>query len=300
MSPAPWRRCEVKLEEGASGEGNATFRFAGAPAASASVADLEAWVGAELPRRLECEAEGLLYERYASRFDAMGGVAEAWIEGPKKYSPSAQLRINALGELEPVSTHDQVLGGPAGQVFLGARFPAAEPYRLAIQDAGLRVGATLRARGVLGRFSVDFVSLKEAGRWRHIGIEINLRKGGTTHTFQTLQYLTDGRYDPASGLFLTPQGAARYYYATDNLVSAAYRALTPPDLIDLAVEHDLHFDPVSQCGVTFNLIGAVSRYGKLGVVSIAGAPAEADALYRRTVQVLDASCAGANSGALSM
>ena len=35
-------------------------------------------------------------------------------------------------------------------------------------------------------------------------IELNLRKGGTTHPYLTLQFLTDGVYDAQRALFLTP------------------------------------------------------------------------------------------------
>ena len=279
-------RAVVKLEEGASGEGNAIFGYAGAPDGAA----LESWIAAELPGRLKMEAVGLTYEQYATKFAAMGGIAEAWLDGDDKRSPSAQLRITPLADLERISTHEQVLGGATGQLYLGARFPASEEYRVAIQESALRIGRVLRDKGVLGRFGVDFVCVREGGIWRHHALEINLRKGGTTHTFQTLQYLTDGRYDAASGLFLTPQGQPRFYYATDNLVKPHYRRLTPPDLIDLAIEHDLHFEPVTQQGVTFNLIGAISQFGKLGVVSIAASSEAAEALYGRTVRVLDSAC----------
>ncbi|MGO9514645.1 MAG: peptide ligase PGM1-related protein [Steroidobacteraceae bacterium] len=279
-------RAVLKLEEGASGEGNATFDFAGAP----DGATFESWIAAEMPQRLKLEAAGLTYEHYIAKFASLGGVAEAWIEGHDKSSPSAQLRINPLAGLETISTHEQVLGGATGQLYLGARFPARAEYRIAIQESALRAGRVLRDKGVLGRFSVDFVCVREGGTWRHHAIEINLRKGGTTHTFQTLQYLTDGHYDSASGLFLTQQGQLRFYYATDNLMNPHYRRLTPPDLVDLAIEHALHFDPVTQEGVTFNLIGAVSQFGKLGVVSIAASSEAADDLYSRTVRVLDAAC----------
>ena len=36
----------------------------------------------------------------------------------------------------------------------------------------------------------------DGGTWSAYAIELNLRKGGTTHPFLTLQFLTDGRYDP--------------------------------------------------------------------------------------------------------
>ena len=45
-------------------------------------------------------------------------------------------------------------------------------------------------------------------------IELNLRKGGTTHPFLTLQFLTDGRYDGPSGPFLTSAGAEKHLVAT--------------------------------------------------------------------------------------
>ena len=141
---------------------------------------------------------------------------------------------------------------------------------------------------MLGRFGVDFVSVPQSdGSWHHTAIEINLRKGGTTHTFQTLQYLTNGHYDATAGEFRVPSGEPRTYYATDNLHKAAYRRLTPEDLIDIAVERELHFDQRLLEGVTFNLIGALSEFGKLGIVSIAATLARARELYGLTVAVLD-------------
>jgi hypothetical protein len=282
-------RAVVKLDHGASGEGNAVFRYEGAPdAARAGVAALEAWIRAELPGRLAYEGPAEHWEHYCAKFAQMQGIVEAWIEGEHKRSPSAQLRIVPTGELECISTHDQVLGGLTGQKFLGSTFPADAGYRLQIQEAARRVGEQLLARGALGRFAVDFVSVPLAdGRWRNVAIEINLRKGGTTHTFQMLQYLTGGHYDAANGEFLTPSGEPRCYYATDNLQRPEYRRLIPEDLIDVAVEQGLHFDQTSLCGVAFNLIGALSEFGKLGVVSIDRTLDGARTRYGQTVAVLD-------------
>ena len=59
--------------------------------------------------------------------------------------------------------------------------PADDAYRLDIQNAGMRVAEVLAAKGVLGRFATDFVSVPTAdGGWKHYAIEVNLRKGGTT------------------------------------------------------------------------------------------------------------------------
>ncbi|MFO1068694.1 MAG: peptide ligase PGM1-related protein [Geminicoccaceae bacterium] len=277
------RRAVVKLDEGFSGEGNATFAFDGAPGGPG----LEAWVRDRLPG-LRFEARGMDWEAYAAKFAAMGGIAEAFVEGAEKRSPSAQLRIDPLGHVEAISTHDQVLGGPGGQVYLGCRFPADPAYAQAVQAAGLAVAGALRQRGVLGRFGVDFVSVRDpAGGWRHHAIEINLRKGGTTHPFQMLKLLTDGRYDPATASFATPDGTPCHYVASDNLESERYRGLTPDDLIDIAVEHGLHFHGAAHEGVAFHLIGALSEFGKLGLTCVGPTPQRAAELHARTAAVLD-------------
>lgn len=277
------RRAVIKLEEGFSGEGNAVFDFD----KSQADAVVPAWIEREMPHRLAPEAVGLSIEAYLAKFARMGGVVEAWLEGEDKRSPSVQMRITPIGTLEIISTHDQLLGGHSGQVFLGSTFPADARYRGSLQAAGARVGEILRSGGVLGRFSVDFITVREGDAWSHHAIEINLRKGGTTLPFQMLQFLTAGRYDPERCEFLTPTGQQRVYYATDNLCRPEYRKLTPDDLVDLIVEHRLHFDPTYQQGVVFNLIGALSEFGKLSLISIADTHAHAEDLYRRTVAVID-------------
>ena len=246
------KRAVVKLNEGFSGDGNALFRFDDAP----SGAGLAPWVRRQL-RGMRFEARGMAWEEYLAKVGEMGAIVEAFIEGEEKRSPSAQYRVDPAGAIEAISTHDQVLGGPGGQVYQGCRFPADAAYR-------------------------------QEGRWRHYGIEINLRKGGTTHPFLMLQFLTGGLYDAASGLFLTPAGQARFYSASDNLEAPHYKGLTPADLIDVTVLNGLHYDGTAHEGVVFHLIGALSEFGKLGVVCVGASPERAEALYGRTVAVLDA------------
>ena len=141
---------------------------------------------------------------------------------------------------------------------------------------------------MLGRFAVDFVAVWREGAWDLAAIEINLRKGGTTLPFQMLQFLTDGHYDEASGELVTPLGQPRCYYATDNLVRPEYRRFIPEDLVDVLVENGLHWGETTQEGVVFNLIGALSEHGKLGLVCIARDHESALALYERTMGILDA------------
>jgi len=281
------RRAVVKLNYGFSGEGNAVFDYDGCPGSG-----LECWIATRLPERLAIEAPDFGWERYAAKLAETGGIAEAWVSGAGARSPSVQLRVTPVGELELISTHEQILGGPSGQVFQACTFPAETVYVQELQQLAVRAGEVLRRRGVLGRFGVDFISVPQADGWRHVAIEVNLRKGGTTHTYQMLQFLTQGRYDPARGEFLTPGGRTRCYYATDTVLNPAYRQLTATDLFEIAGCAGAGYDERTETGVVFTLVGALSQYGKLGVVAI---DADREAARRRfcaTIQMLDRETAG--------
>lgn len=275
-------RVVLKLDQGFSGEGNAVLDLDPVARPRTASALLQA-----LRARLEPEAEGMERADFEALFRRHRGIVEAWIEGQGKRSPSVQLRINPLGEIELISTHEQVMGGRRGQVFLGSRFPADPAYARQLHGYGLAIGEGLKRRGVLGRFSVDFISLPTEHGWQHQAIEINLRKGGTTLPYQMLQFLTDGHYCPDTACFRTPMGQPRCYHATDNLVNPAYRRFVPQDLIDIIVERRLHFDDTRQQGLVFNLIGALSEFGKLGMVAIADRPEAASALFRLARELLD-------------
>lgn len=276
------RRAVIKLNEGFSGEGNAIFSFRDCP----KNRGIRKWVADQLSTSLQFEAAGETWSQYRAKFGQMGGIVESWIDGQTKRSPSVQCRITPKGKLEIISTHDQVLGGPSGQIFLGCTFPADEAYRLEIQDAGQKIGEILRQEGVIGRFAVDFISVKEPDGWHHYAIEINLRKGGTTHPFLMLQFLTKGRYNLENGLYYTPANEPRYYYASDNIHDDGHIGLTPDDLIDMAVLDNLHFHGATQQGVVFHLMGALSEYGKFGAVCIGNTPQKAQALYKMTCSSL--------------
>jgi len=141
----------------------------------------------------------------------------------------------------------------------------------------------------VSRFGIDFLARRREGTadWELFALEINLRIGGTTHPFLALQFLTGGRLDPQTGLFHSPGGPPKFYRSTDNLKSDAYRGLCPEDLIDITTANHLHYDHGSETGVLFHMIGALSQYGKVGLTAIGNSHAEADAMYDRTLEILD-------------
>ena len=80
---------------------------------------------------------------------------------------------------------------------------------------------------------------------------------------------------------MAPDGQAKYYKATDNLKSPAYRGLLPEDLFEIIWNRDIGFKHSTGTGVLFYMIGALSQYGKLGMTCIGNSPEEAQHLFDR-------------------
>ena len=277
------RQVLVKLNEGVSGEGNALVDLEGLTFPGTSEHDL-------ILQRLQSmkfELQGVTYDEYVKKLNERGGIVEERISGEEFRSPSAQMRITPLGQVEKLSTHDQVLGGASGQTYLGCRFPADPAYAGAIMREASKVGARLAREGVVGRFAIDFVTVREQNEWKAYAIEINLRKGGTTHPFLTLQFLTDGSYDAERGVFTTAFGQQKCFVASDHQDSPLYRVFTPDDLFDIVARHGIHFDQTKQTGVVFHMMSALGEHGRVGLTAVGNNRDEADALFAKAVKVLD-------------
>ena len=287
------KRIVIKLNEGFSGEGNALLSLEGlagvAPGKASHHERVTAIEQAMAGLRFQCDTES--WASFERKIGELGAIAEAFIEGKQKFSPSVQGRVTPKGNVEILSTHDQVLGGPDGQIFLGCTFPAADDYRMALQEMGRKVGENLAAKGALERYSVDFVAVHHPENpknpWEINAIEINLRKGGTTHPFMALKLLTNGTYNLEDGKFYTKNGQAKYYRASDNLQNEAYRGLLPNDLMDIIMGEQLHFSSIDGVGVVFHLMGCLSEHGKLGLTCIGNTPEEAEAIYTKVVATID-------------
>ena len=101
-----------------------------------------------------------------------------------------------------------------------------------------------------------------------------------------MQFLTDGRYEANTGLFLTPAGREKHLVATDHLESPALQGLSLDDLFDIVARHQLHFDQARQCGVVFHMMSCLTEHGRIGMTAVGDSPADAERTYRRAEKVL--------------
>ena len=260
----------VKLDNGFSGIGNAIIELDG-------LAD-------PLPasRTTFCAADES-WSTYAGKVEADGAIAEELLRVPGLQSPSVQLCIAPGGAVEVLSSHDQILGGPENQVYIGCRFPAGVGYRSAIVAEALRVGEVMAAEGVIGSFGIDFLVTPAGDVYLS---EVNLRMGGTTHPYWMTRLAGGAAYDPVTGELVTPEGRRLCYTATDNLKLSRLVGRKPADVIALVDGAGLAFDRSAGRGVTLHLLGAVPGHGKLGATCVAGSSDDADALYAQLVAVL--------------
>jgi hypothetical protein len=257
----------VKHDDSGAGDGNAIIRLHhadGAPLTTAQLRDavtsLPTWYLADL---------------------AAGGVVEELIEGDVITSPSVQFDMLPDGNVRVLATHDQILGGDNGQVYVGCRFPADPGYAPELARHGAAIGAELARRGALGRAAVDFMATEDRhDRWNLYALEINLRKGGTTHPFAALRNLVPGRYDPETGRWVAVRdGSSRSYRSTDNVVEPAWTGRAPTSVIEAVRSAGLEFEIGAGTGIVLHMLSCLAVDGRFGATAIGTTPEHAEDLF---------------------
>ena len=131
--------------------------------------------------------------------------------GDELRSPSVQLRVTprrrgrAALDARPAARRRRAARATwAASSRPTPRTPQRSPREAA--KIGERLAARGRARAVRGRLRRG---PRRGGGWTPYAIELNLRKGGTTHPFLTLQFLTDGALRPGDGAVPRAERARR-------------------------------------------------------------------------------------------
>jgi hypothetical protein len=275
------RRALVRTESGPWSQGAAVVTYPRDP----SPASLRRACRRLRPVEAEETPEG-----YLESVRRLGAIVEEFVEG-EVHAASGQVRVNPRGEVILTSSHDEIRGGALGLLPKGCAFPADDRWRASVQEASLRVAALLGNRGLVSRLSVEFVVVGGEEPFRLVGHEINLGVGGTTHPLLAVRFLAGGRLDTATGLFHAPSGRPKFYRATDDLCSPAYRGLSPLDVIELLTLHELNYSPHSECGVVCYMLGGVSEVGRIGLVAIAESRRQAEEIFEGAVAMLDEAAA---------
>ena len=270
----------VKHDDSYAGDGNAVLNLlVGADPAGTDV----------LLRRLRALPPWYLQEL------RKGGIVEELVTGVEVTTPSSQVDLLPDGRVDVLATHEQVVGGTNGQVFLGCRFPADPGHAAEVARHARAVGEQLVAAGALGRVSVDFVATRDAsGTPRVFALEVNLRKGGTTHPYAALRNLVPGRYDEAQGQWVAAADQApRTYVCTDNLVDESWVGLPPRRVIEAVDRAGLQLDHRTGVGVVLHMLSGLAIDGRIGLTAIGLDSEHAQRLHDATCRVIAATAAAA-------
>jgi hypothetical protein len=266
----------VKLDDSGAGDGNVVVRFAD---------DVDA-VLRSLPEWYVEDLRG-------------GGCVEELVTGDVFTSPSVQLELDPYGGVAVLATHEQLLGGDNGQVFLGCAFPADAAYARQLADYGMAIGIALAQHGAVGRVAVDFAAALDSasGTWTLAALEMNLRKGGTTHPYSALRHLVPGRYDAAAGAWRARSGGVRCYQCSDNLLDPAWLQLSEADAIDAIRDAGLSFDYGSGVGVVPHMLAGLAVDGRIGATAIAETSDEAGRMIEGVREALTRAASAAAAAA---
>jgi hypothetical protein len=267
------REVVVKLDESVAGDGNVRVPVS-------TVIDIEDHRATEVVNRL-------LPPWYVQTL-RRGGVVEELVEGDEFRSPSAQAAIAPNGEVSVLGTHEQRLGGANGQVFEGAAFPADPAYAALLGRHAHEVGVQLARSGAVGRFAVDFVATRgsSGASWELHGLEINLRKGGTTHTLGLIRLLRGGSYDVEQGQHVDANGRPVCYAATDNLVHASWAGRSASEVRRRVADAGLDYNRSIGTGVVLHLLDCLKVDGRLGYTALANHADDAAQLESQIVTAL--------------
>jgi len=266
----------IKHDNSGAGDGNHVIRFDAGPDLAACLAAMPAWFVHDLED---------------------GGVVEELIAGEGFSSPSVQVDITPYGEVQVLTTHEQVLGGESGQVYMGCRFPADPAYAAELARHGEAVGRVLAKEGAVGRFGVDFVAVRSGDAWRIYALEINLRRGGTTHPFCVLRHLGPGRYDGPTGTWVTHDGTSRVYRSTDNLVDPSWHGLEPAAAIEAVRAAGLDWDQETRTGVVLHMLSGLAIDGRMGLTAVARDDVESARLFAATQEAIQQRASRRSPGA---
>ena len=211
-----------------------------------------------------------------------GAVVEAPAPLEERRLVSVELRITPLGAVELQATHDRPSRNGTSW-----RFPADVAYARSVGADAFRVGEELSRMGILGSFSILFGAGRDPdGAWHHEALQVQLGKNEVSLPYLTLELLTDGRYGIDAGRFEARGGQSKCYLWTGSVASPSYRAITPDEIFDFVVRHELHYDHATQTGVVLHMLSGLTELGSFGLTAVADSHEEARELHDRTVATL--------------
>ncbi|XP_065590429.1 IQ domain-containing protein H [Cyrtonyx montezumae] len=198
------------------------------------------------------------WEKFLQTFLSQGGVIEAFPLSENVTNLTVDVLIEPTGEIRVVSSGDQLhADGPLRSS--GTTIPQCSVDPAVLNSLCLKIGEACKSKGVLGYFSVDFVTFihpqtMEQQVW---ATDLDLCYSDQLALTQLTLYVTDGNLDCCSGLFEVPLGSRKMKgHRTQH-----------KDTKMMCKAHGVGFDLQEKQGTVFILYDDRKRY-RLGMITI--------------------------------
>ena len=117
-------------------------------------------------------------------------------------------------------------------------------------------------------------------------IEINLRKGGTTHPFRIAYYLTKSKYNKRDGILYCGKTPI-YYMARDVIESEKYKDFSSSELIKTVDKSKISSNKNTKKGVLIYMPGMISEFGRFGALAVGHTKEEAESYFKIMIKAVD-------------
>jgi len=228
---------------------------------------------------LACSSVYKTWREYVEAFARSGGVIEA-CPSSVKASPSANVFIAPDGEMQLVSTQEQLFGIPF--VCSATLCPMTSLPAGAVRAASLAIGKVCYSKGIIGNVGIDFVvfvdeATKSLRLW---AVDLNIRMTSSLCGYRLFSFLTKGgNFNPKTGTFHTgsitdgSEGDSvdkkneRAYCHIDMLANPKLSEVQHTAFFNLCRLRGVSYDLKLMVGTAFKLIDSFVC-GAVGMISI--------------------------------
>ncbi|XP_068266670.1 IQ domain-containing protein H [Nyctibius grandis] len=228
------------------------------------------------------------WEKFLQTFLSQGGVIEAFPLSKNVTNLTVDLLIEPTGKINIVSSGDQLhADGPLRSS--GTTIPQRSVDPAVLHSLCLKIGETCKSKGVLGYFSVDFVTFihpqtMEQQVW---ATDLDLCYSDQLALTQLMLYVTDGNLDCRSSRFEVALGSGkmksqriqhektkipsptsnRFAVASSQLRHSSLSVTCYNVLLQMCKAHGVGFDLQEKQGTVFILYEDQKRH-RLGMITI--------------------------------
>jgi len=225
------------------------------------------------------------WHEFIRAFARSGGVIEA-CPSTVKASPSANVFIAPNGELELLSTQEQLFGVPF--VCAATLCPMTSLPAGAVRAAALAIGKVCHSKGIIGHVGIDFVvfvddNSKSLRLW---AVDLNICMSSSLCGFKLFSFLTKGgTFDPKTGTYhvgankeiegqgkmsvdsISTQSTERAFVHVEMLANPKLSEVQHTAFFNLCRLRGVSFDLKLMLGTAFKLLDSFVC-GAIGLISI--------------------------------